>query len=62
MIHTKGLKFGIHIMRGIPRRAVAANLPVEGGVAPAAEIADPKSACRWNTDMYGLDMAKHTRL
>ena len=29
-IHAKGLKFGIHIMRGIPRRAVAADLPVFG--------------------------------
>ena len=39
-IHSKGLKFGIHIMRGIPRRAVAANLPVFGGRAHAADIAD----------------------
>jgi len=46
-IHAKGLKFGIHIMRGIPRRAAA-----------AAQIADPQSVCRWNSDMYGLDMTK----
>jgi alpha-galactosidase len=57
-IHAKGLKFGIHIMRGIPRRAIAANLPVQGSNAHAAEIADPKSTCKWNTDMYGLDMTK----
>ena len=55
-IHGKGLKFGIHIMRGIPRRAVAANLPVFGSKARAGDIADPKSVCRWNTDMYGVDM------
>jgi hypothetical protein len=57
-IHGKGLKFGIHIMRGIPRRAVSANLPVEGSAAHAAEIADSNSVCRWNSDMYGLDMSK----
>jgi hypothetical protein len=57
-IHSKGLKFGIHIMRGIPRRAVAANLPVFGSQAHAADIADTKSICRWNGDMYGVDMAK----
>jgi alpha-galactosidase len=57
-IHAKGLKFGIHIMRGIPRRAVAANLPVFGSKARAAAIADTKSLCPWNTDMYGVDMSK----
>jgi hypothetical protein len=57
-IHSKGLKFGIHIMRGIPRRAVAANLPVFGSSVRAADIADPNSTCRWNTDMYGVDMSK----
>jgi len=57
-IHRQGLKFGIHIMRGIPRRAVEANLPVFGSTAHAGEIADHQSICRWNTDMYGLDMSK----
>jgi len=57
-IHSRGLKFGIHIMRGIPRRAVAANLPVAGSKAHAADIADTKSICPWNTDMYGIDMSK----
>jgi len=57
-IHGKGLKFGIHIMRGIPRRAVAANLPVSGSKVRAAEIADRQSTCRWNTDMYGVDLGK----
>ena len=57
-LHARGLKFGIHMMRGIPRRAVAANLPVYGSKAHAAEIADTASICKWNTDMYGIDMAK----
>ena len=29
-VHEKGLKFGIHLMRGIPRQAVAENLPIKG--------------------------------
>ncbi|MBS1854427.1 MAG: glycoside hydrolase family 27 protein [Acidobacteria bacterium] len=57
-VHGKGLKFGIHIMRGIPRRAVAANLPIFSSTVHAADIADTKSICRWNTDMYGVDMTK----
>jgi len=57
-VHSKGLKFGIHIMRGIPRRAVSANLPVYGAQVKAADIANPKSTCRWNTDMYGVDTTK----
>jgi alpha-galactosidase len=55
-VHGLGLKFGIHIMRGIPRRAVKADLPVLGSSARAAEIADVNSICPWNSDMYGLDM------
>ena len=46
-------------MRGIPRRAVAANLPIAGSKARAADIADTKSICSWNTDMYGIDMSKN---
>ena len=57
-LHAKGLKFGIHIMRGIPRRAVAANLPVSESKVHAADIANPNSICRWNGDMYGIDMTK----
>ena len=57
-VHQLGLKFGIHIMRGIPRRAVAANLPVAGSKVRAAAIANQQSVCRWNTDMYGVDMTR----
>jgi alpha-galactosidase len=57
-VHSKGLKFGIHIMRGIPRQAVKANAPVFGSNVKAADIADPQSVCRWNTDMFGVDMTK----
>ncbi len=57
-VHRLGLKFGIHIMRGIPRRAVDADLPVFGGAHRAAAIADKASTCPWNTDMYGIDVAR----
>jgi len=57
-VHGLGLKFGIHIMRGIPRRAVKDDLPVAGSTVRASAIADTASVCPWNQDMYGLDMAK----
>ena len=57
-IHGLGLKFGIHIMRGIPRQAVKANLPVYGTNLKAADIADQHSTCPWNSDMYGVDTTR----
>ncbi|WP_328502932.1 glycoside hydrolase family 27 protein [Streptomyces sp. NBC_00457] len=54
-VHRLGLRFGLHIMRGIPRRAVAARLPVAGTGFTADEIADTGSVCPWNSDNYGLD-------
>ena len=58
-IHALGLKFGIHIMRGIPRRAVEQNLPIAGSKFTAAQAAlpvgDPNRECVWNHDMYGVD-------
>jgi len=57
-VHSRGLKFGIHIMRGIPRRAVEQNLPVLNTPFHAQEIADTSSTCAWNSDMYGLDVSK----
>jgi hypothetical protein len=57
-VHAKGLKFGIHLMRGIPRQAVQANLPIKGSTYHAADVANTKDVCSWNPDMYGVDMAK----
>lgn len=57
-VHAKGLKFGIHMMRGIPRQAVKQNTPIEGTAYRAADIADTSSICEWNPDMYGVDMSK----
>jgi alpha-galactosidase len=57
-VHELGLKFGIHIMRGIPRLAVERNLPVLGTNVRARDIADQASVCSWNPDMFGVDMSK----
>jgi hypothetical protein len=57
-VHAKGLKFGVHMMRGIPRQAVAQNTPILGTTYHAADIADTNSTCRWNGDMYGVDMTR----
>ncbi|MGO8694469.1 MAG: glycoside hydrolase family 27 protein [Rectinemataceae bacterium] len=54
-VHGLGLKFGIHIMRGIPRQAAHAATPILGSKATARDIAHPNSICPWNTDMYGVD-------
>jgi len=57
-VHALGLRFGIHVMRGIPRLAVERNLPVLGTSYHARDIADVTSVCSWNPDMYGVDMRK----
>ena len=54
-VHRLGLKFGLHIMRGIPRLAVEHRLPIKGTDVTAADIADQSSVCDWNTDNYGLN-------
>ncbi len=52
--HGLGLKFGIHIIRGIPRQAVAENLPIAGSPYHAADAADRSDTCSWNSDNYGV--------
>ncbi len=56
--HSLGLKFGIHIMRGIPRQAVHRNTKILGTDKTARDIAQQFSVCPWNTDMYGVDPRK----
>lgn len=53
-VHGLGLKFGIHIMRGIPRDAAQNHLPILGCRYTADEAADAFSICGWNPDMYGI--------
>lgn len=53
-IHSLGLKFGIHIMRGIPRAAAHEHRGLLGTDLTADQLADPSNICWWNPDMYGL--------
>lgn len=53
-VHGLGLKFGIHIMRGIPRGAVERNSPIEGTRFFAAEAADTSDVCGWDDSNYGV--------
>ena len=53
-IHSLGLKFGIHIMRGIPRAAAHEHRGLLGTEMTADQLADPSNICWWNPDMYGL--------
>jgi alpha-galactosidase len=54
-VHALGLKFGIHIMRGIPRNSVVANLPIEGSNFTAADAGNTNSKCVWCPDMFGVN-------
>ena len=53
-VHALGLKFGIHMMRGIPRNSVKANLPIEGSSFSAADAANKNDTCSWCPDMFGV--------
>ena len=57
-VHRKGLKFGVHIVRGIPRLAVERNTPIEGSRYRAADVADKTDFCDWNEDQWGVDVKK----
>jgi alpha-galactosidase len=53
-LHAEGLKFGIHILRGIPKDAVAKNLPIADSAFHAMDAADQADTCPWNTYDYGV--------
>ena len=53
-VHEQGLKFGIHIVRGIPRASVERNLPVEGSKFKAVDVADQSDACPWDPTNWGV--------
>jgi alpha-galactosidase len=54
-VHALGLKFGIHIMRGIPRNSLKANLPIEGSNFTAADAGNTNDKCVWCPDMFGVN-------
>lgn len=57
-IHGKGLKFGFHIMRGIPRAAVRRNLPILGADAHAQDVALTNNTWGWSKETFGVDVSK----
>ncbi len=56
--HKKGLKFGVHLMRGAFRQAVEQNCKVKGTDILLKDIVDTLSICTWSNLSYGVDMSK----
>ena len=54
-VHRLGLRFGVHLVCGIPREAVWRGLPIAGSQWRCDEIANADSTCAWNTDMCGIN-------
>jgi hypothetical protein len=54
-VHSLGLKFGVHILRGVPRQAVAADTPIKGSEYSAAQIPDRGNVSSWVDDNWGID-------
>jgi alpha-galactosidase len=52
--HSLGLKFGIHILQGIPKVAVNKNLAIDASKFHATEAGDTSDTCKWNYDNYGM--------
>lgn len=61
-VHSLGLKFGIHILRGIPRQAVETNRPIAGSSFRAVDAANRSDTCPWNYDNYGTNASKPAAL
>lgn len=58
-VHSKGLKFGIHLMRGLPKVAAEKKLPVKGTNGITCDmICNNDSACTWLRDNYKVDCTK----
>jgi len=57
-VHGKGLKFGIHIMRGIHRYAAYNKLPVKGTLFNLGDLVEKSDTCKWCNHMYGVDAFK----
>jgi alpha-galactosidase len=53
-VHAQGLKFGIHIVRGIPRQVVNANLSIADSAFHAQDAADKTSPCPWDEGNWGI--------
>ncbi len=54
-VHSQGLKFGIHIVRGIPRASVERNLPIANSSFHAQDAANTSDACPWDPTNWGIN-------
>ncbi len=57
-VHKLGLKFGVHILRGIPRKAYNQNVAILGTNVHAKDITNTNDTCSWSDDTFGLDFSK----
>lgn len=57
-VHGRGLKFGIHIQRGIPRQAYYEKRAIKGTTATAFDLGEPFDTCRWQNNLFGVDGSK----
>jgi hypothetical protein len=57
-VHSKGLKFGVHLMRGIPWQAVERNITIKGTKYKARDIIYPLDSCDWYKGMIGINFTK----
>jgi alpha-galactosidase len=53
-VHSQGLKFGLHIVRGIPKQAVERNTRISGTAFHAADAADTSETCPWDDGNFGV--------
>lgn len=51
---SMGLRFGLHVMRGVPRVAVDQRCPVLGTDVTCADIANQEDTCSWSDMMFGV--------
>lgn len=54
-VHSLGLKFGVHIMRGMSLQVVDEDTKVLGTSLHASDIADKDSKCEWCTFTCGVN-------
>jgi alpha-galactosidase len=54
-VHALGLSFGIHLMRGVPRKSVTANSPILNSTYTASQAGNTGDTCAWDSHMYGVN-------
>jgi len=57
-VHNLGLKFGIHMMRGVPKVAVSSKSPILGTSYNANQIYSTSNLCTWLFDNYTIVAGK----